>query len=83
MAEETTTTEVQELESLEKQNQENLAEVNSADQQSAEESKIVEKDGELYLQTEEELKNRKQTHRKMSKLVRTINRCPLNQKKQK
>ena len=53
MAEETTTTEVQELESLEKQNQENLAEVNSADQQSAEESKIVEKDGELYLQTEE------------------------------
>lgn len=53
MAEETTTTEVQELESLEKQNQENLAEVDSADQQSAEESKIVEKDGELYLQTEE------------------------------
>ena len=53
MAEETTTTEVQELESLEKQNQENLAEVNSADQQSAEESKIVEKDVELYLQTEE------------------------------
>tara|TARA_R100001244_G_scaffold64231_1_gene53199 strand:- start:152 stop:1126 length:975 start_codon:yes stop_codon:yes gene_type:complete len=53
MAEETTTTEVQELESLEKQNQENLAEVDSADQQSAEESKIVEKNGELYLQTEE------------------------------
>ena len=53
MAEETTTTETQELESLEQQNQQTLAEIDSADQQPAEESRVVEKDGELYLQTEE------------------------------
>ena len=53
MAEETTTTETQELESLEKENQQTLAEIDSADQQPAEESRVVEKDGELYLQTDE------------------------------